>query len=86
MTLGAPAASAPVQMASTAYGIVSKALLDAQSTNNVQKVDAGAGAYIIEKRDASGVALVPYAATTSTRTPQRTSSRTALISSVWRRA
>ena len=48
-------------MASTAYGIVSKALLDAQSSNNVQEVDAGAGAYIIEQRDPSGVTLVPYA-------------------------
>ncbi len=60
VTLKAPAASAPVLMASTAYGIVSKALLDAQENGNVQEIDPGAGPYVIEQRDASGVALVPY--------------------------
>ncbi len=60
VTLKAPAASAPVLMASTAYGIVSKSLLDQQANGNVQELDAGAGPYVIEQRDASGVALVPY--------------------------
>lgn len=60
VSLKAPAASAPVLMASTAYGIVSKALLDQQANGNVQELDAGAGPYVIEQRDASGVALVRY--------------------------
>ena len=60
VTLKAPAASAPVLMASTAYGIVSKTLLDAQANGNVQEIDPGAGPYVIEQRDASGVTLVPY--------------------------
>jgi len=60
VTLKAPAASAPVLMASTAYGIVSKALLDQQANGNVQELDAGAGPYVIEQRDSSGVALTRY--------------------------
>ena len=60
VSLKAPAASAPVLMASTAYGIVSKALLDQQANGNVQELDAGAGPYIIEKRDSAGVALARY--------------------------
>ena len=60
VSLKAPAASAPVLMASTAYGIVSKALLDQQANGNVQELDAGAGPYVIDQRDASGVALVRY--------------------------
>ena len=58
--LKAPSASAPVLMASTAYGIVAQALVEASANNNVQEVDAGAGPYIIEQRDASGVRLVRY--------------------------
>lgn len=60
VSLKAPAASAPVLMASTAYGIVSKALLDQQANGNVQELDAGAGPYIIEQRNSAGVALARY--------------------------
>ena len=60
VSLKAPAASAPVLMASTAFGIVSKALLDQQANGNVQELDGGAGPYIIEKRDNTGVALARY--------------------------
>ena len=60
VALKAPAASAPVLMASTTYGIVSKALLDQQANGNVQELDAGAGPYVIEQRDAAGVALARY--------------------------
>ncbi|MDE2932664.1 MAG: ABC transporter substrate-binding protein [Chloroflexota bacterium] len=58
--LKAPAASAPVLMAATSYGIVSKALLDQQANGNVQELDAGAGPYVIEQRDSAGVALARY--------------------------
>lgn len=60
VSLKAPAASAPVLMASTAFGIVSKALLDQQANGNVQELDAGAGPYVIEQRNSAGVALARY--------------------------
>lgn len=58
--LKAPSASAPVLMASTAYGIISKAQLDASSAKNVQQEDAGAGPYIAAKRDPSGTAMTRF--------------------------
>ena len=60
VALKAPAASAPVLMAATSYGIVSRTLLEQQANGNVQELDAGAGPYVIEQRDAAGVALARY--------------------------
>ncbi len=60
VNLKAPSASAPVLMASTAFGIVNKAQVLASANNNVQEEDAGAGPYIITRRDATGVSLARY--------------------------
>ena len=60
VNLKAPSASAPVLMASTPFGIVNKAQVLASANNNVQEEDAGAGPYIITRRNATGVSLARY--------------------------
>jgi peptide/nickel transport system substrate-binding protein len=60
VNLKAPSASAPVLMATTPFGIVNKAQVLASENNNVQEEDAGAGPYIVTRRDATGVSLARY--------------------------
>ncbi len=55
-----PSASATVLMASTAYGILNKAQVEASPNKNVQNEDAGAGAYTLDKRDPTGTRLVRF--------------------------
>ncbi|MCC6381337.1 MAG: ABC transporter substrate-binding protein [Dehalococcoidia bacterium] len=58
--LKAPSASAPVLMATTIFSIVNKKQAEADSKKNVQNVDAGAGAYSLDKRDATGTRVVRF--------------------------
>jgi peptide/nickel transport system substrate-binding protein len=60
VTLVAPTASAPNLMASTAYGIVNRKLVEASPNKNVQDVDAGAGPYKLDRRDATGTRMVRF--------------------------